>query len=620
VAEGLTKIGRYEVLERVGRGGMGALYRGHDPVLDRDVAIKLMHGDFSDDESARPRFFREARAAARLQHRNIVTIFEFAEEDGVPYIVMEFLRGRSLAARMAASPPLTLLERIDIVDQLCTGLGFAHARGVIHRDVKPANVWLQDDGTVRLLDFGIAILTAATMTRGGESMGSASYMSPEQIEGHTVDGRADIFSAGVVLYELLAGQRPFAGDSPTAVMMKILSAPPRPITEVAPDLPPPLVAAVERALQKSPDQRYARADDFASELRLIRQSLLASDSLASATSTGLTVPHTPIGRAIAERVGRKRRILPGDMSTTRKPGIANAIAPAYAALVARVREWIDGRRWVLPVGGAAIVVVLLGIAMWMTRATTAAGPAKPGAPPAQARALPAAEEGTRARPPASGAAAPTSSGAGSALPTVKVVTDPPGASVTLDGRSLGTTPLSVPVHSGGPIRLRVAKPGFMNADVTLSSEQVRAGAATFALTPATQVTLQVEGDYDFEVREGQSVKSAMARRHAVEFVGRHAVRLVAPEYFLDYPLRVDPSDGRVVQRKAPELGLLKVVLQGDLRYCQASLAGQPLSGSSFIERQVAGGTYDIVVECPNGQQQKKSVLIGTDTTATVVFK
>jgi serine/threonine protein kinase len=613
VAEALKKIGRYEVLERVGRGGMGALYRGHDPVLDRDVAIKLMHGDFSDDENARPRFFREARAAARLQHRNIVTIFEFAEEDGVPYIVMEFLRGRSLAARMTASPPLTLIEKIDIVDQLCTGLGFAHARGVIHRDVKPANVWLQDDGTVRLLDFGIAILTAATMTRGGESMGSASYMSPEQIEGHTVDGRADTFSAGVVLYELLAGRRPFAGDSPTAVMMQILSAEPRPITEVAPDLPPPLIAAVERALQKSPDKRYARADDFASELRLIRQSLLASDSLVSATSTGLTVPHTPVGRAIGGRASGKRRFLPGDLSTTRGPGIVNAIAPTYDALVARVRELTDGRRWVLPVGGVAIAVVLLGIVMWMTRATHATGPAGPGATVAEARALPAADEGTRARPTSSGAAAPT-------VPTVKVVTDPPGAFVTLDGRSLGTTPVSIPVQSKGPIRLRVAKPGFMNADVTLSAEQIRAGAATFALTPATQVTLHVEGDYDFEVREGQSVKSAMARRHDIEFVGRHAVRLVAPEYFLDYTLRVDPSEGRVVQRKAPELGLLKVVLQGDLRYCQASLAGQPLLGSSFIERQVAGGSYEIVVECPNGQQQKKSVLIGTDTTATVIFK
>ena len=191
-----AKIGRYEIIDRVGRGGMGAVYRGRDTVLDREVAIKVMSSDFAADETSRPRFYREARAAAKLQHRNIVTIFEFGEEDETPFIVMEFLRGEDLSKRIRHEPPLTLEQKIDIIAELCTGLHFAHEQGVIHRDVKPANIWLVPDGSVKLLDFGIAKFSSSTMTRQGSVFGSISYMSPEQVNGSDVDGRADVFSAG----------------------------------------------------------------------------------------------------------------------------------------------------------------------------------------------------------------------------------------------------------------------------------------------------------------------------------------------------------------------------------------------------------------------------------------
>ncbi|MBW8862979.1 MAG: serine/threonine protein kinase, partial [Acidobacteria bacterium] len=198
VAYGMpAQIGRYQILDRVGQGGMGVLYRAIDPALDREVAIKLMLGDFADDiEQLRPRFQREARAIAKLQHRNIVTVFEFAEDAGVPYIVMEFLRGTSLSARPKAEPPLTIVEKLDIVAQLCDGLGYAHEQGIVHRDVKPANILLLGDGSVKLLDFGIAKLTTSNLTRQGDVLGSPAYMSPEQIMGEeTIDGRSDVFSA-----------------------------------------------------------------------------------------------------------------------------------------------------------------------------------------------------------------------------------------------------------------------------------------------------------------------------------------------------------------------------------------------------------------------------------------
>src|SRR5215216_7771760 len=237
---------------------MGVLYRGIDSVLDREVAIKVMLVDFSEDtEQMRPRFYREAQAAARLQHSNIVTVFEFAEDNNTPYIVMEFLRGEPLSNRMASPIPLTLDDKLNVVAQLCGALHYAHEQGVVHRDIKPANIFLLPDGTVKLLDFGIAKLTSSTLTRQGDVLGSASYMSPEQVGGsESIDGRADVFSTGVVLYELLSGRKPFEGDSPTAVIVKILKDDPTPIDTVTTDLPPEVINCVMKALHKDPAERF----------------------------------------------------------------------------------------------------------------------------------------------------------------------------------------------------------------------------------------------------------------------------------------------------------------------------------------------------------------------------
>src|SRR5215472_8399745 len=215
-------IGRYEIMELVGRGGMGVLYRARDAVLERDVAFKMMLLDFTADQTARDRFQREARAVARLQHRNVVTIHELGEVEGTPYIVMEFLTGRDLDAILKSETTLTLAQKLDVVIQLCEGLGYAHEQGIVHRDIKPGNVRLLEDGTVKILDFGIAKFAQSSITQSGTIMGTPSYMAPEQVMGQPIDGRADLFSAGVLLYELLAGHKPFVGDAPTAVVYQIM--------------------------------------------------------------------------------------------------------------------------------------------------------------------------------------------------------------------------------------------------------------------------------------------------------------------------------------------------------------------------------------------------------------
>ena len=262
-----ANFGRYELLERIGQGTLGVLYRARDTVLGREVAVKVMAAGFLGDESAHARFFHEGKAAARLQHVNIVTVFEFGEQQETPYIVMEFLRGLSLAERMRQSTALPLREKVDIAIQLCAGLEAAHKQGVIHRDVKPANVWLCLNGTVKLLDFGIATAVSSNSTVV-DVFGSPGYMSPEQIEGREVDARSDIFSAGAVVYEMLTGRHPFEADSPTAVMLKIVNDVPRRIDDS--EVPAALQTAVARALEKSPAARYARAADFGRDLKAVK--------------------------------------------------------------------------------------------------------------------------------------------------------------------------------------------------------------------------------------------------------------------------------------------------------------------------------------------------------------
>ena len=326
----ITQVGCYKVLEKVGKGGMGVLYRGFDPVLDREVAIKLMLADFSDDaEQMRPRFYREARAAAKLNHRNIVTIFEFAEESNTPYIVMEFLRGTPLGSRMGSQPPLSLDDKLNIVAQLCEGLSYAHEQGVVHRDVKPDNVFILEDGSVKLLDFGIAKLTSSNLTRQGDVLGSASYMSPEQVGGSdALDGRADVFSTGVMLYELLCGHKPFEADAPTAVILKILRDDPTPLETYVTGLPPQLVAAVLKALAKRPEDRWESADALGRELQSIRRAVPAAVSTAELDSTRMVSTQTM--KALHEDFQKLRETGKGG-SAASKVGQAAAGAPGAGA-------------------------------------------------------------------------------------------------------------------------------------------------------------------------------------------------------------------------------------------------------------------------------------------------
>ena len=255
--------GRYRVISRIGSGGMADVYLAQDQLLGREVAVKVLHHHFAEDHEFVERFRREASSAAALSHPNIVGIFDRGEWNGTYYIAMEYVAGRSLKAIVREDGALEPRLAIDIVVQILRAARFAHRRGVIHRDLKPHNVILDEEGRARVTDFGIARAGASDMTLTGSIMGTAQYLSPEQAQGFAVSDSSDLYSVGVILYELLTGVVPFEGDSAVAIAFKQVSATPRRPSELNPSLPPSLDAIVMRALAKDPAHRYAergRAD------------------------------------------------------------------------------------------------------------------------------------------------------------------------------------------------------------------------------------------------------------------------------------------------------------------------------------------------------------------------
>ena len=272
-------LGRYKVLRELGRGAMGVVYFGKDPTIHRFVAIKTMRLDDIEDwdklQEAKTRFFREAESTGHLSHPNIVTIFDAGEENDLVYIAIELLQGRTLK-EWARKPNLMPLDKLfPTLAMVADALDYAHQQGVVHRDIKPANIMLTDDHVVKVMDFGIAKMASSSRTTTETVLGTPTYMSPEQIAGKRVDGRSDIFSLGVVMFELLTGRPPFTGDNVSAVLFAIANTPHPAVATLRQDLPPVVQRILDCALQKDPVHRYRRAEEFARDLRACLEKLAA---------------------------------------------------------------------------------------------------------------------------------------------------------------------------------------------------------------------------------------------------------------------------------------------------------------------------------------------------------
>ena len=349
----LTKVGRYQIQEELGRGAMGVVYRGFDPTIGRQVAIKTIPLDTGDPEVLM-RFRREAQAAGILSHPNIVTIYDAGEDQGLCYIAMELVEGETLQ-RVIGRSPVPVERAIPIVEQVGAALDHAHSRQIIHRDIKPSNIMITG-GHVKVMDFGVAKITNMGMTRSGQALGTPSYMSPELVKGAALDGRSDIFSLGVVLYEMFAWTKPFAGENITTVIYQIVGEQPQAPTELNPSLHPGLDRVVLKALAKDPAERYQNCAELVADLKGHAEGAPRQSAGAKAAV---------LAPAAAAGVSAVKRTPP------RRHGTQPVAAPQVSGAAGR------RQRKALLAAGAAVVLLLVTIGIWQMRRTTPPASSEP---------------------------------------------------------------------------------------------------------------------------------------------------------------------------------------------------------------------------------------------------
>jgi eukaryotic-like serine/threonine-protein kinase len=341
---------RYELEELVGTGGMSTVYRARDQLLERYVALKVLHPHYADDEEYVERFRREARSVAQLSHPHIVTVIDRGEDDGQQYIVFEYVDGENLKELIERTGPLPTRRAVEFALEIADALAFAHEHGLVHRDVKPQNVLITPDGDAKVTDFGIArsLEVEHGMTQTGTVLGTSNYLSPEQASGKPTTTSTDVYSLGVVVYELLTGDVPFPGENFVAIAMKHINELPPDLLDKRPDVPLRLAAAVDRAMEKDPDRRFATMDEFASELRQCLAELDAPDA-----------ERTVIAQSPVLREGRPHRVR---AARSRVPLYAVVALVAIAAIVAGILT-LDGSKGGTPAatGLGGTLVKLAGV-------------------------------------------------------------------------------------------------------------------------------------------------------------------------------------------------------------------------------------------------------------------
>jgi len=346
-----TQVGRYEIQRRLGRGGMGTVYVAHDPVLGRMVAIKMFAGDL-DMPDAGERFAREARAAAALSHPHIVTVFDFGEFASQPYIVMEYVPGETMANLIRRKTPITIYDKLRWMEELCAGAGYAHQMSLVHRDIKPANLMIDRSGRVKILDFGIArMLGIASNT--AVMIGTPGYMAPEQITGEPVDHRSDLFSIGVVFYELLAYAEPFPGDTLPMITHRIVHEEPTPLEQLAPDLSPDIITIVRQAMRKRSAERFKDAETLRIAIARVRRQYESDDDWNRPTMpVGFDTPPLSGGnrgtgsarRRSNDAVGIAQMTPPPDPRRTDREALARRRTAQVEAALTQARTLFGQRR------------------------------------------------------------------------------------------------------------------------------------------------------------------------------------------------------------------------------------------------------------------------------------
>jgi len=465
----LERVGKYEISEKIGAGGFGVVYKAWDPYIKRWVALKICAAT---DEETRGRFFREAQLAGALQHPNVTLVFDFGIEGETPYFVQEFLTGTDLD-ELAERRRLSLEGALAVLLQVCTGLDFAHSRGIVHRDIKPANVRVLEDGTIKIMDFGIAksLEAESRLTQTGVALGTAGYLAPEQLSGKPLDSRTDIFSLGVMAYELVTGRKPFAGTNISNVIYQIVHQDPAPPHLINPRCPERLERALLKALAKNPEDRFATAREFGAEL----QGVLAS--LSARTDTRRSETTTAVVRAELARAT--------DRSTVElTPPTQLAARPLDQLPTQSVLARRPALRRGLIVGLVVAVVVAVAVVGALLLRTGAA-------PPAAGDAL-LSQTSTTGTPAASPVPTPAP-----VMVAVELAIDPP-SEIEVDGTPLGRQQFYTVNLTVGPHTIVQRIPGYMQkehrVEIGLDTRRLALALSPFGLlSVAPDIGISIDG-------------------------------------------------------------------------------------------------------------------------------
>ncbi|MFZ0959765.1 MAG: PEGA domain-containing protein [Terriglobia bacterium] len=509
MAEALTKAGRYQIVGELGRGSMGVVYQGFDPIIGRTVAIKTMLPEGlspQEFQEYKARFQREAQAAGILAHPNIITVYDFGEDNGILYLAMEFLEGKSLEKIVQEQTVLPIETILPIYDQVCSALDHAHRNKVVHRDVKPANIMILQNGLVKVTDFGIAKMMAMGMTQAGQILGTPNYMSPEQVKGRQIDGRSDIFSLGVILYELVTGEKPFGGQNITTVIYKIINENPIPPRELDASIHAGLSFVISKALAKNVDERYQTCRELAEDLRNYKnlsgaatgQGTVILKAAPAAATNDEAVP--PLADQTPEPSDTPA---PSGPSAVDEMPIASSLNIQMVPPAAPRRQSIPQIAWVL---GALLVVAIMGSISYMLvlrPRSRPATPATPAMPSPIAKAAPVQNQQPVVTPPAQNSApvAETITTPTKATPAVVPKTDKGtraaakvgqlmvsanvnGARISVDGRSDPSwlTPYTIADLSAGTHNVVISMDGYDNFQQSVAIEGGKTSNVTGSLS------------------------------------------------------------------------------------------------------------------------------------------
>ncbi len=587
----MQQIGKYQLIEQIGVGGFGEVFKGFDPYIKRHVAIKTCS---SKSEEIRSRFFQEAEIAGNLHHRNITTVYDFGVEGDLPYLIQEYLSGEDLDAKIRRKDYLPFAEKLFYLIQIARGLSEAHAQGVMHRDIKPANVRILEDGMVKIMDFGIAKLAQQQtgLTQTGMTLGTAAYLSPEQIRGDSMDVRTDIFSFGVLAYELLAYERPFRGEQISAVLYQLLNNDPKPITDCWPAAPPEVVELLDRCLQKSPARRFQDGADLLRALEGIQRKGRQRSDVYGQAKPRTEPPTVRLDSAedMAKKSSPQRGLddfdLTGSSPTiTEEPALARPDTPQRLTPRSGSRPSQSSSSLSLTLGiGAALVVIAGLVGWWMGHR----GPDTDGAQATEvSQAEPEVEDvaSSTGGGTADGSITPASLAGASAEPEAPVVekgrilVPSPGwtdAMTVRVGRAGKTWPLtrrrSFSLDPGSyDLYFELAEPGYSSqkslrvtveegADKTVSSPISRPAALTVLASPG-----RPQGDV---LLAGTSLGQTPVRRHLLEPAG----------YVLEIRPRGEADAANALTQSLSLAGGQETIVTFDLSSKRVRVSNKPIKG------------------------------------------